>query len=433
MDADAFANAVRRQARNVIYNDYNPKDDFTLWVSGYREKVKNAFGFTNAQNDDLEAEVVRSIPGKLTSGTALDTYNQLPDATKNDYNRLIDALTKEFIDPQEKRRFVEDSSYNKRKKGQSLKEFMQEIIKDQNRYAGMRAGQEKTRDGIRRFKNGIRDRKGRKDKDQVHHLQYNLHEDDDLTWENAMKVAGRWEGANDLGSSDADSSESSDDDPVEAMEVKKKSKAKCLAKADAKKEKRTVISAIADTETAVASLTEKVETNARDIKGMKSDQERFNANVTAWKDENAATLKQILEAVQTPDSAQSQRPANTFRSNYNNNRNFNRPNSYSWKGRYNQNQQTGFRFNRNTPSSFQNAATAAAAAAAAKAAAAANTTGASKTTVGALEVDPAAQTLGAEGGEQVVLNLDQFLELSERAGEDIEDPDFMAALEQLNF
>ena len=109
MDADALANAFRRQARNVVYNDYNPKDDFTLWISGYKAKVKNAFGFTNAQNDEVEAEVVRSISGKLSSGTALDTYNQLPDADKADYNRLIDALTKEFIDPQEKRRFIEDS------------------------------------------------------------------------------------------------------------------------------------------------------------------------------------------------------------------------------------------------------------------------------------------------------------------------------------
>ena len=285
MDADALANAFRRQARNVVYNDYNPKDDFTLWVSGYKAKVKNAFGFTNAQNDEVEAEVVRSMPGKLSSGTALDTYNQLPDADKTDYNRLIDALTKEFIDPQEKRRFIEDSSYNKRKKGQSLKDFMQEIINDQNRYAGMRAGQEKTRDGIRRFRNGIRDRKGRKDKDQIRHLRYNLHEDDDLTWENAMKVAGRWEGANDLDSTDS-SSDSSEEELVGAVAAKEKKEKK-----PANQDSMSL---------SLASLSLKVKANTEAIQEMKQNQKAIHSNLQSWKDETQSTLNQILAAIQGP-------------------------------------------------------------------------------------------------------------------------------------
>ena len=140
MDAagvQAMANAFRRQARNVQYPDYKPKEDFSLWLAGYKEKVKNAFGYTAAQGDELEEEVVRSISGKLQSGAALDAYNRLPAATRADFTLLSRALTEEFIDPQEKNRFLEDFAYNKRQKGQSLKDFMQAIIKDQGRYSRM--------------------------------------------------------------------------------------------------------------------------------------------------------------------------------------------------------------------------------------------------------------------------------------------------------
>ena len=121
--------------------------------------------------------MVRSLSGKLQSGTALDAYNRLPVATQTDYTILSEALIDKFIDPQEKSRFLEDFEFNKRKKGQSLKDFMQEIIKDQGRYAKMRdtigvgvaavPNQEKVRDGIRRFKRGIRNRKGKIHKDQI--------------------------------------------------------------------------------------------------------------------------------------------------------------------------------------------------------------------------------------------------------------------------
>ena len=295
MDADALANAFCCQARNVVYNDYDPKDDFSLWLAGYKEKVRNAFGFNRDQDAEVEAEVVRSITGKLSCGTALDTYNRLPEADKTDYNRLVEALTKEFVDPQERRRFIEDFSYNKRKKGQSLKDFMQEIINDQNRYSGMQntiqvgaaavPNSEKVRNGIRRFKNGIRDRKGKKDKDQICHFRYNLQDDDDLTWENALKVAGRWEAANELGSSTEESSDSGDDEPMAAIALKRKSKRESLKKTDL----------------SLASLSLKVNENSKDIQEIRENQVKFNADLETWKEEQQATLNAILAAVQGPD------------------------------------------------------------------------------------------------------------------------------------
>ena len=55
VDADALGNAFRRQARNVIYPDFKPKEDFSLWLTGYKEKVKNAYGYTAAQDAELKA------------------------------------------------------------------------------------------------------------------------------------------------------------------------------------------------------------------------------------------------------------------------------------------------------------------------------------------------------------------------------------------
>ena len=87
-DVQAMANAFRitSQRRISLYGS-----------QATRKKVKNAFGYTAAQEDELKAEVVRSISGKLQSGTALDTYNRLPAATQAYFNLLSEALIDEFI------------------------------------------------------------------------------------------------------------------------------------------------------------------------------------------------------------------------------------------------------------------------------------------------------------------------------------------------
>ena len=302
----AMANAFRRQARNVEYPDYKPKEDFSLWLAGYQAKVRNAFGYSAAEIADLKAEIVRSLPGKLQAGTALDTYERLSDATKVSYELLTEALSREFVDPQEKARFLEDFAYNKRKKGQSLKEFMQEIVKDQNRYSGMRdmigdeaaaiPNTEKIRDGIRRFKKGIRNKEGEIDKDQSRHLRYNLLQDDDLNWKNALEVASRWEAANDFDDNDSQSSSSSDsDDLVDAAERDKKRKKNLKS---AKKDEVTALAISPSENSRIAALAAKVEDNARNIREVKSGQETFSANVAAWRMEMDETLDQILTSLQ---------------------------------------------------------------------------------------------------------------------------------------
>ena len=143
---------------------------------------------------------------------------------------------------------------------------------------------EKVRDGISRFKNGIRTRDGKKDKDQIRHLRYNLQDDDDMTWKNALMVAERWEAANELVSSNEEKSETSDDEPIGAIATKRKSK-------KASSENASL---------SLASLSLQVEANSKDIRDMKRNQEQFNSNLESWKEEMQSTLNAILVAVQGP-------------------------------------------------------------------------------------------------------------------------------------
>ena len=94
-------------------------------------------------------------------------------------------------------------AYNRRKSGQKLKEFIQEIKNDMDRYSGISdkimqgatqiPNPEKEKQGVRRFRAGMRDSRGKKDKTLNRQLLFHLMEDDDLTWKNALEFASRWE------------------------------------------------------------------------------------------------------------------------------------------------------------------------------------------------------------------------------------------------
>ena len=117
-------------------------------------------------------------------------------------------------------------------------------------------------------------------------------------------------------------------------------------------------------------MSDKVEANTRDIKGIKSQQERTEVNMAAWKAETSSTLNQLLQGQQNmqvqlrnrtapqlqpnrppfprypqypqPRPLLTQFPARPQTGNWN-------PN---WKTRFGQTQQTGFGFNNRTPSRF---------------------------------------------------------------------------------
>ena len=253
---EAMKNALKSKPKSVRYPDYDTTQDFTLWLSGFAARVRLAHGFKVDEDKKVEDEIVRSIAGKLKVGSALDAYNRLAADDKKSYSALVQKLEEQFVDPHEKRRFNECHDYNKRKKGQSLKDYMQSIIKDMDRYSDlpkemltavpavgnaaattkMIPNPEKEKQGVRRFRAGMRDQHGKKDREMVRHLRYNLVKDEELTWENALEVATLWE----LSFSDSSSSEKEEeeeeeeesDDDVQKGEVKskgKKIKSKCAS------------------------------------------------------------------------------------------------------------------------------------------------------------------------------------------------------------
>ena len=297
MTADDYAR-ISRSSKSIHYPDFKPKEDFTLWLAGYREKVRNANNLTAAQNDQLDAEIIRSISSKLQSGTALDTYTRLSAAEKANYATMVGRLTEEFLDPQEKRKFVNSYGYNKRKKGQSLKEFMQEIMKDMGRYSSIpdtihRAGIEvpnpaKEAEGVRRFKRGLRTKEGERDDELKQHMSYHLQEEKDLTWKNALEVAGRWETAANMGRSESNSEESGESEAeVEAVSSetgarsKEKTKEKVMAISAVEKGSTLMEHerSIAEVKMVVATLVDQVKTNTMDLKCVKTEQERFSFNM----------------------------------------------------------------------------------------------------------------------------------------------------------
>ena len=431
--------------RKIVYPDYDPKEDFPLWLQGWWEKVRMACGLAPDKVAEVNAEIVKFIPAKFKSGTALNTYNSLATATKNDYNRLVKALTDEFLDPQEKDRFNENLSYNVRAKGQSIKEFMQDIQRDQNRYSdipeyvlaaggGQAKNPTRVKDGIKRFKNGLRDRSGNKDRDQRNHMRYNLHQESDLTWENALMVARRWEAAHDHN----DSGSGSDDEDVDAVECSGgRSKSRRSSK---NAEKPTIISTV-ETEVhtpattgaklTIATLAEEVRTNARDIKGLKSEQEKVAANMTALMQRGEKRDAKLDLLVEDMNARKQQQQYNQQRRFQQNSGNYQRPANYTWKGFANQNRQTGFGFNRSTPTQFprqpqgNSTATVTAAAAAPQAAA---------PVASMEEVDSAAQALDdCEEEPGIHMSYSRFLDLHQRANPGMAEEDIIASLQELNF
>ena len=192
---------------DVVYPDYEPTQDFPCWITGYFAKVRDVHGYKLEEEEKVKEEVVHSIAGKLTVGSALDAYSRLTAAERNNYNMMVARLTDEFTDPLKRLNFRRKSDYNKRKKGQKLHDFIEEIKWDVTRYSGLQnkitqddgteaENPKKEREGVRRFKAGLRMKNGKKSAAFSQHIDYHLQEDPELTWDNAFKFASRWEMAN---------------------------------------------------------------------------------------------------------------------------------------------------------------------------------------------------------------------------------------------
>ena len=314
-ELEGFVRALRQQPKNVVYQDYEGEDDFSLWLQGYREKIRSGYGYTAAQDDEVNAEVVQGISGKLKPGTPLDTYNRIPEDIKANYDQLVEKLTQEFLDPQEKRKFLRDFSFNKRKRGQSIQEFKQEIMNHQRRYSDLGAdkimvGQDsvdneaKVRDGIRRFMTGMRDKNGRKNRELEKALNYRLMDDEDLTWENAVDTAVRWEGANNIESSSSDDEDAGVvalvEDSTGARQKKKEKRRRKKKPTTLNADVSALNEAMEGMSLSLGTLGEQVEANSRDIAEIKDHLERTDADMASWREETTSTLDRILHIVEGP-------------------------------------------------------------------------------------------------------------------------------------
>ena len=135
------------------------------------------------------------------------------------------------------------------------------------------------RQGVVRFRHGMRNEKGKKDSDLSDHLNYHLMEDTELTWKNAIEVTSRWEMAKNRrkkskkAESSSNSSDSSDDE-VESVEVKKKSsKSKKNKEEEGKAEKD-------DNLKYFAAVADQVHENQMKIKGLETGQTRLETGQT---------------------------------------------------------------------------------------------------------------------------------------------------------
>ena len=137
--------------------------------------------------------------------------------------------------------------------------------------AEMVVNPERERHGVRRFRAGMRNKKGKKDKNLNKHLLYHIMDESELTWENAIKVVSRYEIAHD--SSSSSSSSSSSEDEVEAIEVMPN--VKCDS---------------------VSSLAIQVRKNQKEIQKLKSDQEKLIAEF-AKLSSSVETLNQLVHGI----------------------------------------------------------------------------------------------------------------------------------------
>ena len=145
------------------------------------------------------------------------------------------------------------------KKGQKLQEFMQEVKKEIATTAyrkkitqgGVQAANPHVeRQGVRRFRAGMRNERRKKDKDLDRHLLFHLMDDAGLTWDNAITIASRWEMA--TGAMDGEEDDEEEEEIGEEEEGAEKVGAGSMEKG-ARKEK--------DKKICIATLAEQVQEN----------------------------------------------------------------------------------------------------------------------------------------------------------------------------
>lgn len=215
---DALGRAMR--LRVVSIKPYNIKTNFTQWLGLLRERVRAAQDIAHGDVNAVNTAVVR-VMSQHMDVEALACYNDLADEVKNDYNRMTTELKAVFGDPSERQNFINNRGKTRREKGEKIKTFARRVqvaietnmpeLQDDAAGAPNRR-RPKELEGVNRFMKGIRNKAGKKDDNLDEHMKYQLFDDEDKTWQNAIRVAARWEAAKDKLTASSSSSESSSDD-----------------------------------------------------------------------------------------------------------------------------------------------------------------------------------------------------------------------------
>ena len=440
--------ALKQQRRTVVHREYKTSEDFSEWLRSYRARCSDTHGFKKANEKELQAEILLSISGKLSSGAALNTYDRLTDNKKESYDLLVQRLTEEFSDPQAKRRFNAKLDFNTRKKGQSIKEFVEDIKRDVGRYStltshvtsavrGVVENPDRENDGVRRFIEGMRDKNGDIDLDFKRHLEYHLQEQTELKWANAIKVASRYETVYEA--------------PVAATESNSEA-----TEVDNDDESCGEVKAIESTtgkKTVLASLADKVHENQMRLTKVETAQERMSKaqeqtagslvqihtkldlalgqqQYNPYLQQQQLQQQQLLQPAQQRQRTQFQpRGAAGFQA---------RPANATWLGRLAQHRQGNYGYQRRTPANYPQRAVAPAAAPAPAAAAApvAVAQGAAQAAMEAYDAnDVTTEELGAtayvEG--EIPVPVSDLMTLINRAGFDQPEDYAAAAIDDLNF
>ena len=306
---DAALATMRTSLYRNNYKQYKRDKDFEVWLEGLRFSVASSMR-DDASDDDINKEVLRLLPSKLDEGVELQAFMRIAADNRKIYATVVKQLKGEFLDENDEMRFENNMDFVKRKKKQEIKDFataVQSSVK-KCRLTSL-AGEEKERDnereGVKRFIAGIRDRKGKKRKDLVKTLKFNMKKESEMTWENAKDFAQRWEAVNDAPSSESSSSSSSssfdssidsEDDKKKKKKKKPKSKKKDKKKDssddesedDKKKESKKSKTKKGKKDAAtVATLADRVHSNMIDIKSLKTDTETLSHQFNKLAQENS--------------------------------------------------------------------------------------------------------------------------------------------------
>ena len=91
--------------KSISCSTYKSGEDFDLWVVTFADTVRAAHGLTTNDNR-LNALYLNWISTKLDVGPTRSVYDNLPDATKQDWPALKQALSDSFKDEGEEIRFL---------------------------------------------------------------------------------------------------------------------------------------------------------------------------------------------------------------------------------------------------------------------------------------------------------------------------------------